>query len=34
MLTPTGKRGRQSVCSDAAIESCLTMKVLFGPALR
>lgn len=31
---PTGRRGRQSVYSDAAIQTCLTMKVLFGMALR
>ena len=31
---PTGKRGRQLDYSDAAIETCLTMKVLFGMALR
>jgi len=31
---PTGKRGRQSVYSDAAVQTCLTMKVLFGMALR
>ena len=31
---PTGKRGRQPDCSDAVIQSCLTMKVLFGMALR
>ena len=31
---PTGKRGRQPDYSDAAIQSCLTMKVLFGMALR
>ena len=31
---PTGKRGRQPSYSDAAIETCLTMKVLFGMALR
>jgi hypothetical protein len=31
---PTGKRGRQPTCSDAAIQTCLTMKVLFGMALR
>ena len=31
---PTGKRGRQRDYSDAAIQSCLTMKVLFGMALR
>ena len=31
---PTGKRGRQLVYSDAAVQTCLTMKVLFGMALR
>lgn len=31
---PTGKRGRQSTCGDAAIQTCLSMKVLFGMALR
>ncbi|MCE8421290.1 IS5 family transposase [Rhodovulum sulfidophilum] len=31
---PTGRRGRQRTYSDAAIQSCLTMKVLFGMALR
>ena len=31
---PTGKRGRQPVYSDAAVQTCLTMKVLFGIALR
>lgn len=30
----TGKRGRQADYSDAAIQTCLTMKVLFGMALR
>ena len=30
---PTGKRGRQPDYSDAAIQTCLTMKVLFGMAL-
>jgi hypothetical protein len=30
----TGKRGRQPDYSDAAIQACLTMKVLFGMALR
>ena len=32
--TPTGRRGRQQTYSDAAIQTCLTMKVLFGMALR
>ena len=31
---PTGKRGCQPVYSDAAVQTCLTMKVLFGMALR
>ncbi len=31
---PTGKRGRQRSFSDAAIQTCLTMKVLFGMPLR
>ena len=31
---PTGRRGRQQTCSDAAIQTCLSMKVLFGMALR
>ena len=31
---PTGKRGRQAYYSDAAIQTCLTLKVLFGMALR
>ena len=31
---PTGKRGRQPVYSDAAVQTCLTMQVLFGMALR
>lgn len=31
---PTGKRGRQLRFSDAAIQTCLTMKVLFGMPLR
>ena len=31
---PTGKRGRQRDYIDAAIQTCLTMKVLFGMALR
>ena len=33
-VAPTGKRGRQADYSDAAIPTCLTMKVLFGMALR
>ena len=31
---PTGKRGRQQTCSDTAIQTCRTIKVLFGMALR
>ena len=31
---PTGKRGRQPEFSDAAVQVCLTMKVLFGMPLR
>ena len=27
---PTGKRGRQPVFTDAAIQTCLTLKALFG----
>ncbi|MGN0932154.1 transposase, partial [Falsigemmobacter intermedius] len=27
---PSGKRGRQQAYSDAAIQACLTLKVLFG----
>jgi hypothetical protein len=31
---PTGRRGRQRTYSDAAVQTCLSMKVLFGMALR
>lgn len=31
---PTGKRSRQPEYSGSAIQACLTMKVLFGMALR
>lgn len=31
---PTGRRGRQQSYSNAAIQTCLSMKVLFGMALR
>ncbi len=31
---PCGRRGRRQAYSDAAIQTCLTMKVLFGMALR
>ena len=27
---PSGRRGRQQAYSDAAIQACLTLKVLFG----
>jgi Transposase DDE domain len=30
VVLPTGKRGRQPAYSDAAVQTCLTMKVLFG----
>jgi hypothetical protein len=32
--SPTGKRGQQGDYSDTAIQTCLTIKVLFGMALR
>ena len=31
---PSGKRGRHCQFSDAAIQACLTFKVLFGMPLR
>ncbi|SNT29091.1 Transposase DDE domain-containing protein [Antarctobacter heliothermus] len=31
---PTGQRGRQRQFSEAAIQTCLTLKVLFGMPLR
>ncbi|PWJ21407.1 Transposase DDE domain-containing protein [Jannaschia seohaensis] len=31
---PSGKRGRQQTFSDAAIQACLTIRVLFGLPLR
>ena len=31
---PTGTRGRQPQYGDAALQTCLTMEVLFGLALR
>ena len=31
---PSGKRGRQQAYSDVAIQTCLTLKVLFGLPLR
>ena len=30
---PTGRRGRQQTYSNAAIQTCLSKKVLFGMAL-
>ena len=34
LAAPTGKRGRRPVFSDAAIQTCLTLKALFGLPLR
>lgn len=34
LAKPSGKRGRQQVYSDVAIQACLTLKVLFGLPLR
>ena len=34
LAAPTGKRGRQLVFTDAAIQACLTLKALFGLPLR
>lgn len=31
---PSDKRGRSRTFNDAAIQTCLTMKILFGMALR
>lgn len=31
---PNGKRGRQQTYSDTSIQTCLTMKALFGMILR
>lgn len=31
---PSGRRGRQLANSDAAIQACLTLKVVFGIPLR
>ncbi len=31
---PTGKRGRPLVYTDAAVQTCLTMKGLFGMVLQ
>lgn len=34
VAAPSGRRGRQQTYSDAAIQTCLSMKVLFGMTLR
>src|SRR3990167_5520718 len=34
LAAPTGRRGRQPVFTDAAIQVCLTLKALFGLPLR
>lgn len=34
MAAPNGKRGRSTIFTDAAIQACLTLKVLFGLPLR
>jgi hypothetical protein len=34
LAAPTGKRGRQPLFTDAALRTCLTLKALFGLALR
>lgn len=34
LAAPTGKRGRQPVFTDAAIQTCLTLRALFGLPLR
>ena len=34
VAAPTGKRGRQAAYSDGAVQTCLTLNVLFGTALR
>ena len=34
LAAPTGRRGRQPVFADAAIQTCLTLKALFGLPLR
>jgi len=33
-VAPSGKRGAQPIYSDAAVQACLTVKVLFGLPLR
>jgi len=34
LAAPRGRRGRPATFSDAAIQTCLTLKALFGLALR
>ena len=34
LAAPTGKRGRQAVFCDAAIQTCLTLRALLGLPLR
>ena len=34
LAAPNGRRGRPARFSDAAIQTCLTLKALFGLALR
>lgn len=34
LAAPTGRRGRQPVFTDAAIQTCLTLMGLFGLSLR
>jgi hypothetical protein len=34
LATPSGKRGRQQIFSDASIQFCLSLKCLFNLALR
>ena len=34
LAAPTGKRGRSTTFTDAAIQACLTLKALFGLPLR
>jgi hypothetical protein len=34
LAAPTGRRGRQPVFTDAALQTCLTLKALFGLPLR
>jgi hypothetical protein len=31
---PSGRRGQQQTFSDAAIQACLTIEILFGLPLR